>query len=336
MAASETHRPVYFPLQDLVRFMAVSGVVWLHVTYHGALIGWAELGRFPVPFFAASGVYMAFGSAMRHGDVTILQYAQARFRRVYLVFLAWSVIYLGVRWANALWVSHTGTVHTTLIDFFWNGEAFHLWFLPFIFLATNGAFALAKSMRAAPWMRVPMGLILFWLALTMAFSPVPDVMPRLGYAALLSYESLPACFIALVLALVEVRLRGPEAEPGLSVPRLVIGGLLVVFWLVSALALGLRENLALTTVAGFGFLLVSLGWSTTARMPVTAHFGSISFGVYLVHLLFVETIYQLLPRIGWNDQQALTQLVVFIVALAGSIALVELMRVLKWTRWLLG
>ena len=336
MAASETHTPVYFPLQDLVRFLAVIGVVWLHVTYHGALIGWAELGRFAVPFFAGAGVYLAYGSLRRHGHVTMLQYAQARFRRVYVVFLGWSVIYLGVRWANALLVSHTGTVHTTLIDFLWNGEAFHLWFLPFIFLATIGAFALAKLMSAALWMRVPLVLILFWLTLTIALSPVPVVVSKLGYDALLSYESLPACFIALVLVLVEIRLKGPAAEPGLSVPRLVTGGLLVVFWLVSALALGFRENLVLATAAGFGFLLVSLGWSTTARMPVTAHLGSISFGIYLVHLLFVETIYQLLPRIGLNDQHATTQVAVFVVALAGSIALVELLRVPNWTRWLLG
>ncbi len=55
MATSETHTPVYFPLQDLVRLLAVIGVVWLHVTYHGALIRWAELGRFAVPFFAGAG-----------------------------------------------------------------------------------------------------------------------------------------------------------------------------------------------------------------------------------------------------------------------------------------
>ncbi len=71
-------------------------------------------------------------------------------------------------------------------------------------------------------------------------------------------------------------------------------------------------------------------------MPFIAHLGSISFGIYLVHLLFVETIDQLLPRIGLNDQQATTQLAVFVVALAGSVAMVELMRVSKWTRWLLG
>jgi peptidoglycan/LPS O-acetylase OafA/YrhL len=336
MAASETCTPVYFPLQDLVRFLAVIGVVWLHVTYHGALIGWAELGRFAVPFFAGAGVYMAYGHLRRHGHVSMSQYAQVRFRRVYVVFLGWSAIYLGVRWANALLVSHTGTVHTTLIDFFWNGEAFHLWFLPFIFLATIGAFALAKAVHAAPWMRLPLVLILLGLALTITLWIAPDVRSKFGYAALLSYESLPECFIALAVALVEIRFKGPVAEPGLSVPRLVIGGLLVMFWLVGALALGLRENLALTTVAGFGFLLVSLGWSTTERLPVIAHMGSLSFGVYLVHLLFVETIYQLLPRIGLNDQRAMTQLAVFIAALACSIAMVELMRVPKWTRWLLG
>jgi peptidoglycan/LPS O-acetylase OafA/YrhL len=336
MAASETQKQVYFPLQDLVRFLAVIGVIWLHVTYHGALIGWAELGRFAVPFFAGAGVYMAYGSLRRHGDVSMSQYAQARFRRVYVVFLGWSVIYLGVRWVNALLVARRGMVHTTLIDFFWNGEAFHLWFLPFIFLATIGAFALAKAMRAAPWMRLPLVLILFWLALTIALSPAPGVVVKLGYTALLSYESLPACLVTLVLALIEVRLEGPAAQPGSSVPRLVIGSLLVMFWLVCALALDLRENLALATLAGFGFLLVSLGWSTAARMPVIAHLGSISFGVYLVHLLFVETIYQLLPIIGLNDQHAMTQFAVFIVALAGSIALVELLRLPKWTRWLLG
>jgi len=331
MAATETHRPVYFPLQDLLRLLAVIGVVWLHVTYHGALITWAELGRFAVPFFAGSGVYLAYGSLGRHGDVSMLQYAHARFRRVYLVFLGWSVIYLGVRWANALLVSHTGTVHTTLIDFIWNGEAFHLWFLPFIFLATIGAFALAKLVRALPWIRVPLAMILFALGLMLALYRVPHVVPQIGYAALLSYESLPACCMALALALVEICFNGP-----VNMPRLVFGSLLVVLWLVGGLMLDLQDNRALTTFAGFGFLLLSLGWSTTARMPVIAHLGSISFGIYLVHLLFVETIYQLLPRIGVDDKHTITQLAVFAVAVAGSVALVELLRVQKWTRWLLG
>jgi peptidoglycan/LPS O-acetylase OafA/YrhL len=331
MAATETHTPVYFPLQDLLRFLAVIGVVWLHVTYHGALAEWAELGRYAVPFFAASGVYLAYGSLRRHGHVSMLQYGQARFRRVYLVFLGWSVIYLGVRWANALLVSHRGTVHTTLIDFFWNGEAFHLWFLPFIFLATIGAFALAKLVRAAPWLRLPLALILFGLGLMLALYRVPEVVPQLGYAALLSYESLPACFLALALALVEIRFNGT-----VDAPRLVFGSLLVVLWLVGGLALGMQDNRALATIAGFGFLLVSLGWSATERMQVIGYLGSISFGIYLVHLLFVETIYQLLPKLGLNDQRATTQLAVFVVALAGSVAMVELLRVPKRTRWLLG
>jgi len=331
MAATETHRPVYFPLQDLLRLLAVIGVVWLHVTYHGALIGWAELGRFAVPFFAGSGVYLAYGALWRHGYVSMLPYARARFRRVYLVFLAWSVIYLGVRWANALLISRTGSVHTTLIDFFWNGEAFHLWFLPFIFLATIGAFALAKLVRAAPWLRLPLIAILFALGLMLVLCRVPDVVPRLGYAALLSYESLPPCLLALALALVEIRFNAL-----VDVPRLVSGSLLVVLWLVGGLMLGLQDNRALTTVAGFGFLLISLGWSTTARLPVIEHLGAIAFGIYLVHLLFVETIYQLLPRIGRDDQHATTQLAVFAVALVGSVALVELLRFSKWTRCLLG
>jgi len=332
MAASETHAPVYFPLQDLVRLLAVIGVVWLHVTYHGALIGWAELGRFAVPFFAAAGVYLAYGCLRRHGHVSMMQYAQARFRRVYLVFLGWSVIYLGVRWVNALLVSHTGTVHTTLIDFFWNGEAFHLWFLPFIFLATLGAFALAKLVRTLPRSRWPLAAIFVPLALALALFPVPDLVPRLGYAALNGYETLPVCFLALALVMIESH----QARPGVNLPRLVVGGLLVLGWLAGSQALGLQDNRALATVAGLGFLLISLGWSTAERIPAIAHLGSISFGIYLVHLLFVETIYQLMPRIGLDDQRAATQLAVFVIALAGSVAMVELLRVPKWTRWLVG
>jgi len=63
---------------------------------------------------------------------------------------------------------------------------------------------------------------------------------------------------------------------------------------------------------------------------------SLAFGIYLVHLLFVETICQLLPKLGWDDQHVPAQLAVFVVALAGSAGMVELLRVSKWTRWLAG
>lgn len=330
MAAGETRTEPYFPLLDALRLVAVVGVVWLHVTYLGELKGWTELGRFAVPFFASVGVYLAFDSLRRHPDMSLPGYALVRFRRVYVVFLAWSVIYLGVRWVNALMVSHIGTVKTSLVDFFWNGEAFQLWFLPFIFLATLGAFAVALLVRAVPWLRLPVAVIFLVLSVVIALLPMPS-QHQLGYAALNSYESLPSCFAALGLVMISSR----DAS-GVRAWMLMAGAGMVLVWLVGATVLGHQQNVALTTVAGVGCLAASLGWSTKERMPLISYLGSIAFGIYLVHLLFVESIQQVLPKLGFARDAADAEVFVFTLALAGSVALVALLRVSKWTRWLAG
>ena len=333
---SKNPRQLHYPLLDAIRFAAAVGVVWIHVESHSWLIWTREFGRFAVPFFACSAVYLAFGSLQRHPQTSMGSYALSRFKRIYLLFLVWSAIYWIVRSASSLFLEHTGFFKTSLIDFFWNGEAIQLWFLPFIFLATIGAFYVAKAVQLAPASRWFFLFIFAAAAVGLAFMPTPELVLHAGYTAGFGYEILPCCCAALALGLAEILVlpRGKKGASGVDSTMLGLGISLFLLWLVMAAAF--KRSIALENVAGFGLILVSLSWKTYKPHPWILNLGAASFGIYLIHPLFVEGMQHILPKVGFKANSSTLEVAIFLTSLVASYLCVEALRISRFTRWLTG
>ncbi len=335
--AREDLPQIYYPLLDAIRFAAAIGVVWIHVAGNDRLAWSKELGRFAVPFFACSAVYLALGSLQRHPRTSLGHYIVSRFKRIYVLFLVWSVFYWMIRSASSLFVEHTGFCKLSAVDFFWNGVAVQLWFLPVVLLATVGAFSVAKALQLAPALRLPFLLVFAAAAFGLAFMPAPGFIQHAGYAAGLGYEIVPCCCAALALGLAET-FASPKKEiplrAGINLPMLGLGISLFMLWLVMALACG--RNVAMENVAGFGLILVSLSWKTRVPVPSIMRLGAASFGMYLIHPLFVEGMQHILPKIGFGTQSSALEISIFLTSLVSSYLSVELLRRQKSTRWLTG
>jgi peptidoglycan/LPS O-acetylase OafA/YrhL len=327
---------IHYPLLDAIRFAAAIGVVWIHVADYGAP-GWSkELGRFAVPFFAGSAVYLAAGSLQRHPRTSMREYIASRFWRIYVLFLVWSLFYWLIRALSSRFLEHTGFPRISIVEFFWDGVAVQLWFLPVIFLATIAAFAVVKVVRLVPALRWPLVCVLAAMALGVALAPAPGPVRHGGYAVGLGYAILPVCDAALALALAEAggAHDGKDDHPAMNVPMLAVGIALGLPWLVAVLAL--EPNGALENMAGFGLLLVSLSWRKRAPVPSLMRLGAAAFGIYLIHPLFVEGMQHVLPRLGFRAHGAALEISIFLASLAASYGAVELLRRHRSTRWLTG
>ena len=89
-------------LFDAARLAAAIGIVWLHTPRSVQLAHWSLLGRFAVPFFSAAAVFFVIDGLRRQPHRSVRQYAFNRFQRIYVPFLAWSVIYLVFKWVKSL------------------------------------------------------------------------------------------------------------------------------------------------------------------------------------------------------------------------------------------
>jgi peptidoglycan/LPS O-acetylase OafA/YrhL len=325
----------YYPLMDVSRFAAAIGIVWIHVAGDDRLAWTKEFGRFAVPFFACSAVYLALTAFRRHPEMPVGQYAVLRFKRIYLPFLVWSVFYWAVRSLSSFYVEHTGFFKPSVIDFFWNGVAIQLWFLPFILLATIASFLFVKSIRQVPALHVPCMFVFAVAAVSLAIMPAPEFIRHGGYTVGLGYEILPCCCAVMAFGLGENCLAGKEKSEGkVSLVKLVMGIVLVAFWLGTALVY--RRSVALENVAGFGLMLISLSWGMGATVAWIVALGSTSFGIYLIHPLFVEGMQHILPKIGFRGHSCALEISIFLTSFVASFVTVAILRRYALTKWLTG
>jgi surface polysaccharide O-acyltransferase-like enzyme len=326
----------YYPVLDFARIVAAIGVVWIHVAGTDELLWTKAFGRFAVPFFACSAVYLAYGTLARHPGTTIRDYVYSRFCRVYLPFLVWSVFYLAFRNFSSLFVEHTGFTRPSLVEFFWNGDAIQLWFLPFILVMTCFAFVLAHLVRGAPVVRLPLAGVLIGGAIAIALKPAPGFIGALGYGVGLGYEALPACAAALGLAMAGGDSDTPldHAPPSVRLSFRVVGCLMLAAWFVGVF---LRETgNGMANLAGFAALMVSLTSPSTERVALAAQLAATSFGIYLIHPVFVEGLQHILPKFGFHERTPSLEVAIFVTSVIASCAAVALLRASTRTRWLTG
>ena len=337
MPAMKLEQEKYYPLLDLFRFFAAIGIIWLHIASAPWLERSKTLGRFAVPFFACTATYLAFDILRRRPETSIVRYFVQRFSRIYPLFLAWSLIYWAARNASSVLLEHKGYLKSDVREFFFDGIAIQLWFLPFIIVVTSLAFAVAKLASIAPVTRWPMIVLSAVIGVLVAVLPVPDRIQAAGYSPSLGYGALPACMWGVTLGLLaqygitsSARLKGRfvAGTPFLNAANTVAGVIGFLAWLILSLIYG--RSLFWENIAGLSLLLIASNQVAFGSVPMIAFLGSISFGIYLSHALFVEGLQHVLPKFGVLPG-GLSSLMILPLSLLGSCALVVVLR--RWGRW---
>lgn len=126
---------------DVARLVAALSVIVVHSPGLDHVPAWSLPLRFAVPFFCCSAVHFAFLQyAVRRPPMTLRDYAEDRFERVYRPFVTWSLVYVLVQ-LSAFWVGLADHEPALGPQLFLLGGAAHLWFIPFILAAGVLAYA---------------------------------------------------------------------------------------------------------------------------------------------------------------------------------------------------
>ncbi len=327
----------YYPLLDACRLGAAVAIVWLHIAGEPSLEWTKVVGRFAVPFFASAAVFLACDASRRRPDTTTFRYFLTRFLRIYLLFLAWSGIYLVARDTSSLLFEHRGWIRFTAREFFLDGIAIQLWFLPFIIAATTAAFGMSRWIHSHHKWRFPAVGICAVSGFCIAILPVPPPVQSAGYLFGLSYDASPACFWGIALGLMNdlntrKRLTADQKTLKDGFPRRsllwhllpkIAGAAFFSIWLLLALSNG--RSLLWENIAGFGLLLLALNEVSTRPNHLLLVAGSYSLGIYLAHALFVEGLQHLLPKLGVPGC-VLRDLLIFALSVLGSCLFIFLVR----------
>lgn len=267
---------------DVWKALAALSIIWLHTVTAPPLYKTANLGRFAVPFFAATSVYLA----ARKPHVNLWKYSVGRIKRIYTPFLIWSLAYLIVRYLASN-VTRT-SLSVTAADIFISGTAQHLWFLPFILCASvisHGLFLSFAKLNSLCCCTLSSILFLVMIAWFMA---VPNL-ETYGYVVHLSNNAFGGAMFGLIAALHPWILRKIEKVP---LATLAFLGSLIFLWIML-----FGRNIALENLLGIlAFLMAFICPSrkenkdgiTTGISLFLEKVGTVSFSAYLIHILFVE------------------------------------------------
>ncbi len=247
------------PMLDVMRLLAAYAIVWLHSPPSADFAGATALGRFAVPFFTAAAVFLTWDGLARQPDRNVAQYVRSRFLRIYVPFLAWSLIYLAFKALKALLLPSQPNDFPGA-EVFWLGSFFHLWFMPFILAITLAVFFVGRKVIGRAGREnftLAVCLLLGW---QIAWLPVD----RSGSSSSfwqLALDALPAALWGVALAIAWQR----GAADWLRRRTVSWAGLAFSVLLTAAVCYLLRNRLA-ENLAGVALLVFALGdWRCAPR-----------------------------------------------------------------------
>jgi len=173
---------------DLFRFVLAASIVYLHTVGGTSLKPTSSFARCAVPFFTASAVFFAWLSATSGRRHSIAAYCLQRVTRIYVPFLLWTLFYIAFRLVGSKVTGSLPPQYNTHL--LWTGSSHHLWFLPFVFVATSATFLVVR-LATRGGLQTFSALVIAAIGFFAAFSR-PDFVPKLGYTAALSWDTLPS------------------------------------------------------------------------------------------------------------------------------------------------
>lgn len=290
------------PLLDALRLIGALGVVWLHTLKAESFKHAEVLGRFGVPLFAGAAAYFCVAGALRRPK-PMGPYVAARAWRLLVPFAAWALVYAAARYVKPMITGGPSNLSLSYPHLY-NGTALHLWFLPFIFLATVALHAMTLGVRGSAGARRALagGLILTGLAAMLA--PVSwldgvtapwNLHPDAFYLFSTGFNAGGTLLWGAAMALLlDGRAVHDAVGPGwrgVGISAVVVAAGVTV----AGLWLG-RTNWA-ENLAGFLLLLAGLMPFDAPWIRRLAGLGAAAFGAYLCHILFVDAMQAVGPKL---------------------------------------
>ncbi|MDB5321809.1 MAG: hypothetical protein JWN40_3440 [Phycisphaerales bacterium] len=332
-APAKASAPRYLFL-DVARLLAAIAIAWEHTPESPSLVRTSYLGGFAVPFFTLGAVFLLFEGMRREPARAPLAYARARFYRLYLPLLVWSLIYILARDLKGL-VLHRPLV-TPNLGMFLTGAAHHMWFLPFLFILSLVLFWPARWLsRARSGTRIGVAIFSAAIGVVIGCLPFPDVYHMITEEHVAFFldraaAAAPAIFLGAALGaiypLIPSRLLRNTA--------MALLGLAICVACIAVGYLTHTRRVGFENAAGAGFFLFGLAPWEGAMIGRTATWGKMAFGFYLVHVLFIEGIQAAAVRAHIQPSAGL-DVAVFVGTVAGTLPLVRLLSRARLTRWLI-
>lgn len=330
---------------DAFRIGASLSTVWIHATAITLLEPLGAFGRWAVPYFCfIAGLFLVAGVA-RAPDRGIPAYARERFFRLYTPFLFWTAVYLAARSIKRAVFSDEPPIELGFFRLL-SGSSEHLWFLPFLLLASVLVFPLVRWAYGHERREAVVGLAGVFIGLAIAMASAPrwfsyfalDSTPlSIEYFLSRTWNRAPSFVWGVSLGLLW---RFRPSKMRLSAAEAATGGAVALACLVYLWAEG--RNSALENLAGLGMSVLAFGPWPERFCQRAAAYGGISYGVYLAHPLFVQVgraAAQLLaPRValGHITETWWYGLALFAFGAVGAITFSLLVRRSRYTRWVIA
>ena len=313
---------------DVMRLIAAYAIVWLHSPQSPDFARATAIGRFAVPFFTAAAVFLTWEGLARQLRRSAGQYFRSRFQRIYVPFMAWSAIYLAFKAAKSLLLPNQPNDFPG-VDVLWLGSFYHLWFMPFILVATLAVFFLGRVVIGRGGRELASLAACLVLGWVIAWLPADRESLSVSFWQLAA-DALPAALWGIALAIAWQR----GAADWLRRPGVGCVALAVTLLCMAVDAWLLRNRLA-ENLAGVAVLIFALADWRLPQLDRLARLGGLAYGIYLSHLLFIKTLQAALAKLAISETLAVV-VGVFAVAAAASTLLAWWLSRSRWTRWLVG
>ncbi len=324
------------PYLDVAKLAGALAVIWIHTVRSPELAVTTNAARFAVPFFAAAAGYALLVSS-RSLQLSWAQFGRSRLERLYLPFLVWSAVYMLFKVLKRVALPDQ-ECDLPGWEFWIVGGAYHLWFIPFLLIASLILFPIARISRNwnietqthVAWLAFGIGVVIA------AWGPQDD---GEGRFVVLFLQTLPGMLWGCTLGWLY------RIDARLSFP---LFPLMALFLIALALQVGMGRSSLLESSLGLLLLLiVRFQRNDNSRTAVAveppknseqrqwlqtaAECGQVAMGVYFVHLLILKIGEAVAAKARWSVSPA-TDFVIFLVVCALSLLLSSLLASWSVTR----
>lgn len=277
------------------RLLAALGTIWIHTEPLPQFESVSALGRFAVPFFCVVAGFFLVGalrSVIRRKQ-SFLDFVERRFFRYYTPFTVWTFVYVALRLTG-----ESFGVTRQQIEFgpevILVGTMYHLWFLPFLALASTIMAPLILWTLRGAGRAVPVALVVLIAGVALAMTePLEISEPHLdlAYFAERCQVRTPAFLWGVALGLIAPGAMGgqvPRWWAWIAAVMFVVP--LLIYWQLGRTSLGANTS---------GVALAVLCMAVAGRLDrPLARLASMGLGIYLLHPLVVVVVGRLFSSLA--------------------------------------
>ena len=337
-------KPRQYPAVDLAKYFCALLVVAIHTfpfedispTFNLFFI--STFCRIAVPFFFVASSFFLFRKIKPDASQTNHQIVAQYLRRIGILYLAWTVIYL----PYTIWnYAETGFSLVGLVgwirDFFLNGSYYHLWFLPALLLGTVIVWLLYERKGIIYTFEVSLGLYLVGYIINI-YGPIWETLN--GISAVYSFfvktlvTARDGLFFAPIFISIGAFIAKQHRLPlKISALGFAISFICLILEVTLYAAFGVLNDkscMFLMLLPALFFLMNMLLKVKMMRKPIYKILRQDSTLIYVSHILFARLLLLALPTM---------HLVVYLGTLACSqlfaTIIVRLSTQFKWLHWIM-